>query len=342
MELKFWKVNCGDAISVRYLGIDNKYMNLLIDSGYIGTYKATIREELREIQARKEQVDLWILTHTDLDHIGGVTAFIKDNYVLDKNNLIKQFWFNWSDYRIHPSRTKIGAKHGILLRDYLSKWGKLADVDLTNDLPISDLNGLAITLLSPDLLSLEASKILWDKYERKLIKSSLSDHRKSIDELKLSVFDEDDNKWNGSSIAFMATLEDKTVLLLADSHPTIVCAKLRSFGYSSLPEKRLKVDLVKLSHHASKGNTSPELISLLDCSNYVISANGISNSLPNKTTLAWILTNPNRNMEVPVNFYFNHGSEALRKLFSLEDEKKYNFTCKFPEDSESFLKIVVL
>ena len=42
----------------------------------------------------------------------------------------------------------------------------------------------------------------------------------------------------------------------------------------------LKIDYVKVSHHGSKANTNDELLSLLDCNNFIISANGRHHGLP--------------------------------------------------------------
>ena len=55
------------------------------------------------------------------------------------------------------------------------------------------------------------------------------------------------------------------ILLLADSHPSVIVASLRALYYSET--QKLTVDYMKVSHHGSRYNTSPELLSLINCRN---------------------------------------------------------------------------
>jgi glyoxylase-like metal-dependent hydrolase (beta-lactamase superfamily II) len=64
----------GDALSVKFLGEDHKYHNIFIDGGFTRTYRATLREEILKILEADEEIDLFIITHTDQDHISGVLA----------------------------------------------------------------------------------------------------------------------------------------------------------------------------------------------------------------------------------------------------------------------------
>ena len=76
------------------------------------------------------------------------------------------------------------------------------------------------------------------------------------------------------------------MLFLGDSLPADVAAGLRALGYSE--ERPLHVDLVKVSHHGSRHNTSPELLKLIRGERFLISGQGVKGH-PDKETLARII-----------------------------------------------------
>ena len=74
-----------------------------------------------------------------------------------------------------------------------------------------------------------------------------------------------------------------------------------------------------LKFRITVANTNDELLSLLDCNNFIISANGRHHGLPNKKTLARILNNfPSANL------YFNY-PDLIGEIFSSEELKRANF-----------------
>lgn len=100
------------------------FHNIIIDGGTeLGTiYEETLRKILNEIADRKERVDLWIITHIDDDHIGGILRFIHDEVTFNRFDLSKTtFWYNHSiwDYPV-PIATSIlkSLKQGIRLREF--------------------------------------------------------------------------------------------------------------------------------------------------------------------------------------------------------------------------------
>ena len=82
--IKALNVGCGDAIVIRYYGNDEKYHNIIIDGGYMKKYEDTLQPEIEAIRNRKDEcIDLWCITHVDLDHLGGVIKFIRDKKFTD-------------------------------------------------------------------------------------------------------------------------------------------------------------------------------------------------------------------------------------------------------------------
>ena len=77
------------------------------------------------------------------------------------------------------------------------------------------------------------------------------------------------------------------MLFLGDAHNKTIVEHLVDLGYSS--EFKLNVDIMKVSHHGSKHNTSSQLLSMINAKKYIISTNGSRHSLPDKETIARIL-----------------------------------------------------
>ena len=76
-------------------------------------------------------------------------------------------------------------------------------------------------------------------------------------------------------------------LFLGDAHDSTVVDSLSRLGYSE--QKKLKLDLLKVSHHGSEYNTSSKFLGMVCSDRYIISTNGSKHGLPNKRTVARIL-----------------------------------------------------
>lgn len=337
MKIKIWQVGNGDALTVNFTDISGKPRNLFIDSGYMGTYVRTIKIELLAIQKRQEKVDLWVITHTDSDHIGGLEALLIDRSIKNKDALVTQFWFNWSDYSYMPPNPQISIRQGVFLREFLSSLGRLFEEDIIARGEPYDFFGCQIFILSPDRQRLENSKIKWAKTEKVWeISGGRGDYDKTIEELAKQDEEENKDAFNGGSIAFLLVTNGKNMLFLADSYPSVVVASLKGLGYSE--KNRLTAEYVKLSHHGSKGNTSGDLIGILDCGKFIISAGGVTRGLPDKWTLAKILTHPSRDLTKRVEFLFNNDTPQLRSIFAIDKElEKYNMVCTYT--AQTFLEV---
>lgn len=81
----------GDCFLIS-LGEKNK-KHILIDCGYVETYKKFLKKELIKISENGEVIDLMVITHIDQDHILGGIAFLKEN---NENPFItiKEIWHN--------------------------------------------------------------------------------------------------------------------------------------------------------------------------------------------------------------------------------------------------------
>jgi beta-lactamase superfamily II metal-dependent hydrolase len=324
----------GDSICLHFIGNDGKNHHIFIDGGVASTYPRTLKMEVEKVINANETIDLFVITHTDQDHIGGVIQFINDYGDAD---LVDRYWFNYSslDVPLKAHTDEISIWDGIKLRDYLTRKSKLPEQELTSGI-LANLYGAELRILSPTKLALDTYKINWQTKEEEslsLIGVDGDDYELSIDRLSKAMFREDVKLENKISIAFVAEIYEKKILFLADSHPSVIINELEKRGYSK--ENKLHVDYAKLSHHASKFNTSNELLSLLDCQRFIISANGKNRYyLPHKEALARVLCNPERDYSKPIVFIFNYDNHILKKIFTKDELLTYNFSCIHPDEHD--------
>lgn len=175
--------------------------------------------------------------------------------------------------------------------------------------------------VSNDKIFDDAFEIMISKQKCKK-RQKVTDISKTTDPVNdlLSVsFNEDDSASNGSSIAFVIEGNNKRILFLGDSHPSLVCQSLKTYYKSD--EFPIYFDLIKISHHGSFANNSPELLSLIQTDKMIFSTNGKKHGHPDKETIAHIISGGNKNLKL----YFNYSSEPSSLFSNLELQEKYKY-----------------
>lgn len=303
---------------------------ILLDGGPQATFGASPQGELRallnELEAQGKEIDLVILTHVDDDHIGGlIKAFeVKDGLT----KLARKVIFN-SGRLIHEYfKAPIDASKEIQGNFTQSKNTSvtqgntlerlLKDLGIWHEIVIKQgdkksLESCELIFLTPNDDELKKMLKKWEKEQPSPFTSaSKTDWKKSYKELlEQDIFEEDNSTPNGSSISFILKVGEYNFLFLGDAHPTSVIQGLAMQGYdSNLP---IKAEMVKLSHHGSKGNTSAELLNTIDCSSYIVSTDATRHGLPNKITFARIHSK-NSNSAI----FFNYKS-IISSIYSNEE-----------------------
>lgn len=350
IETYIYPAKCGDAARIRFLGTDGLHHNLFIDSGYASTYRDVISKEIAKIEKNGEKIDLWVITHIHDDHIGGAIKYLQDV----GNNLVKDIVQEWlynppresKKINLAQISSKTSISQGDYLYEYLKKNNKILKEDITKSTHAKNLFGLKMKFLSPSKLKLNE---LRDKYSTPYLpieriendeistfaKSKTSDYDIKVESFDFNNWQEDSSIENGSSISMLIEYESHKSLWLADSHPNDIVLELKKSGYS--PKNKIKCNVVKVSHHGSIGNTNSELLSLLNCTNYIITSNGENRyNLPAKETIARILRNFNRDNSIRYTIHFPHDNSTLRSIFSVDDSdifKKWNFSIKYSSNS---------
>ena len=360
MEIKFYQAECGDAAKIRFLGTDQKYHNIIVDSGYERTFRHVLADEIKEIETQKEAIDLWVISHIHDDHIGGVTSYIKSIKLGEIDDAVNSWFYNVPRVQKLPNSVATSSiseaksiSQGDLLLEYLSK-KRVRIQDITNDAKVKEFYGLRISILSPDTSTLAKLRLKYSErtieMERNEIDSvSLAkaapkhDYHLPLDKFDLKKWNEDDSIENRSSIAFITEFENKRILWLADAHPSVIVTKLKELGYSK--SKQIKCDWVKVTHHGSRGNNSDELFEMISCENYLLSANGENiHCLPTKECISRILNNAQRPHDSHYRFFFTYKSKLLLSMFDVDGVdvfNRFNFSMHFPMNGDKMINVLI-
>ena len=336
MKVNFLEANNGDCILVSY-EYDGYKKNIMIDSGVSKTYEykigrlkkeGSLKKVILDLQEKDQNIDLLIITHVDDDHIGGILKYFASNDY--DSNLIKKVWFNSgrliNEYFQRNSEnqneqevnefdtTNTSISQGVTFESKIeSIWDKRL---IKSSLEEINEQGIKFKILSPNDEKLKKLLTKWEKEAVSSLTSSETDYDKTIEYLTESdEFKEDQSIHNGSSVAFILEILDKKMLFLGDAHPSTIIEKLIEDGISE--NNKLKLDFVKLSHHASKANTSYELLKLIDCKKFIVLTDGSFHGLPNKVTFSRIF-NINNDSEL----YFNY-PHLIDEVFSNEEKSSY-------------------
>lgn len=333
-KIYFLPVKYGDAFIIECDRGDAHGL-VVVDGGPTGC-GYILQNKLKELGIP----DLMVLTHYDDDHIGGILQLV-DTCLDDNTAPAKEIWANCAGYvdvakdkyttaaqgvKLAVKLDELKGKHGMAWRDHLSEGYK------------SDLPFASIEVVSPTEAIMKMAIKKQEEEGKQLLKAAprnTDDLAKPLDELVKDIpqkpnLKNDSELANASSIAFILTCDNLSILMLGDSYPQNVEKYLREVkGYSE--EKPLVVDFVKVSHHGSKNNTSNGLLDIIQCDKFIISTNGGKghSKHPDRTAIAHILCHPKRNMDRKVHLYFNHNMDLIETNgapFLKEGEgEKWNF-----------------
>lgn len=205
-------------------------------------------------------------------------------------------------------------------------------------------DGISLTLLSPRPGDLAALARLWrrellsvgvpsdlvdgaafeESFERMLERESdLADApddeateisaRELTEPPPASDFREDRSPPNGSSMAFLLEVGEKRALFLGDAHPSTIAAHLRQ-----LTETPVDLAVLKVSHHGSKKNTSPDFCSTFRTAHALISTDGSKHGHPDIETLLWLVST-----QLGITLHFNYPSAASEAISNPDLIRRY-------------------
>lgn len=347
LRVRAIQVEHGDSLLVSY-GIDNKLYHLLVDGGPSGSLR-TVIEVLKDtcIDGRT-RLEVLVVTHYDLDHIQGVIELLEEvPGWLD----IGEVWFNGHHHLI-PSDI-LGTREGDRLTKLICSLGiswntSFRDQDsiqsgtaiLQSSKVVSLPGGLEVRVLSPDHDGLMALAKHWTdpaapvqdsrSTPRDLLGRSESWPPRRFALNGSSIFIPDTSIPNRSSIALLLTFDKKRVILAADAFSSVIERGLAVH----LPGKE-PVDLLKVSHHGSKGNTRKSLLDMLRCRKFLISTSGKIHQHPDHALME-LLVASHDSPEI----FFNY-SQGWPGNWRIRPANWPDFQARYPKDGERFVDVLL-
>ena len=354
IEIDFLPAKYGDCLWIEY-GDDSMKHRILIDGGTART-RYEIRRKLRALPEDQRHFELLIVTHIDNDHIAGILGLLKED---ELGFTVDEIWFNGWPHLPGNDIESFSADQGELLSSAILKHGipwnatfGKKTILAGDSLPQIVLpGGMKLTVLSPATEHLEELKEHWEDEIRKanLVPgygleveedAEIDEDEESFDvssfpdvpRLARLPFEEDTSAGNGSSIALLAEYGDKVMLLCGDAFPSQLVLAL-----DKISSGKIKLDLCKISHHASSHNTSPELLQKLDCKQWVVSTNGSIFKHPKEVTIARVLDAVGDGCHL----IFNYRSKYNKIWDHHYLKAKYQYMTSYPPEGQEGIKIKV-
>ena len=141
---------------------------------------------------------------------------------------------------------------------------------------------------------------------------------------------------NGSSIAFLAEYAGKSCLFLADAHMKTVCASIRRLLAPG--QDALRVDAVKLAHHGSRNNLTPEFMQLVDAEHFLFSSNGDKFKHPDAQAVQAVIHGARRKPTL----WFNYRSAFNERWEAGSQAANAAYATRYPEPGAAGITVPLL
>lgn len=340
----------------------NHTVTVLIDGGPYQTFEKHLKPALLKLPLNGK-LDLMVLSHIDNDHIIGLLDLleeIKTERERGKKELLRinKIWHNsfkdllelsvepknlisntFADQNIVKNKN-IG--YSLIMKGFqqgtdLTKLAKFLKIPINPDfgniivvdekLRSVNLNDIAIILLGPTKKNVDKLQKEWnDWYKKKKTTDSISGIIRILDK----------SVPNLASIAFLAELNNKKILFTGDGVGQDI-VEILSKNAMLDSNGKFYVDILKVPHHGSERNVTPEFFNTVNAEFYVISANGRDDN-PSLNTLKWIIETKNTAKRTK-KIILTNMTLNVKKVLKRYDRIKFNYECIILEKKCNFLTI---
>ena len=331
----------GDAFVVHAYKGDNT--GIIVIDGGPDQSRIAVNRKLSSFQC----IDLMILTHYDHDHISGINTYVSQ-HLNDEIFPIKEVWANCAKSISISAGSNVSFTEASTLADVLEDVKKRNNGFLwRSDVVCGQWHHLEyadIYVIGPSSEIREKCQL---KYEAET-KTDVSDVKNDNSNKKLEGLAKNfkikpsvsnpHHLVNMDSIAILLKCDGIKALFLGDTFPCVIADHLKILADSE--GGKLKLDVVKMSHHGSRNNVSNEMLDMLDCNNYIVSTNGgMGNSYhPDRESIANLLLHPNRSKDIKLNVLLNYRMDEIENrvgcLLTKEEKEQYN--CELIDNISKF------
>jgi len=342
---------------------------VLIDGGPYQTFEKHLKPTLQRLPVNSK-LDLVVLSHIDNDHIIGLVDLleeIRDQRENGTKELVKisKLWHNsFNDLFQIDEDANSFLKNSFLTLNFKSKGEQkktesfITSIIMKGFQQATDLTSLAKSLKIP--INPDFHKLVLVENAPKIIKFKditfriLGPTKKNLDKLRdewkdwlkkkklnqnlefdlLQILDK--SIPNLSSIMLLAECKNKKILFSGDGLGDDIVEVLSK---NAILDKQGKyhVDILKVPHHGSDRNISPEFFNTVNADYYVISANGRDDN-PSVDTIKWIIESRNKRIKSK-KIVFTNNTPNIVKILKEYDQKEYDYECIFLEGKQDFLTL---
>lgn len=259
IKLRAFDAGAGDSLLVT-----SDSAAILIDGGESGAFDSHIAAEL----AAGAPLDLVVVTHWDRDHILGIRdLYLREDLAAVRAPVVRFNHFtptmSSAEPGFGPSSVEDGSNLVGLLR---SRDVAVRDASAGESISFDDLE---LRVLGPSQDLLEDAEDEWNEHIAELGQAEVGLMA------AMAAVEEDDSPTNRASITTLVRAPDgpPLALLTGDATGSDLLDQLVAAGL--IPEGgSLHIPVIKVQHHASERNVSPEFVERVTADHYIISANG--------------------------------------------------------------------
>lgn len=354
MRVSMLPARHGDCLWIEW-GSEGAARRILVDGG---TPSSLDRLRAR-IPPEGCHFELLVITHVDADHLGGVLRLLTH---LPDNVTFGDIWFN--GWKHLPTDDELGPPEGEMVSAVIEKrklpWNKAfrggaATLKADGSFRAKELaDGMRVTLLSPSREELRHLRPKWERTVREagirpgssedalaelghreelpadLLGDETIDPERAADEPFVS----DDSEANGSSIVLLLEQDGARLLLCGDAFPSLVTPAIERLARQR-EELRLRLDALKISHHASRKNINNGLLGAIECPRYLVSTNGAHYKHPHATALSRVVVHGGDEKTL----CFNYRSDQTRPWNRARLKKRFDYDVEWPPAGKEGLTV---
>jgi hypothetical protein len=164
-----------------------------------------------------------------------------------------------------------------------------------------------------------------------------------VEALAQRPFREDASVANGSSIAFLAEIEGRSLLIGGDARTRVLVESIKRLLIERADEPRghprLPVSLFVVPRGGSRSSVSKELLELIACDRYVFATSGARYRNPNQEAIARVIAFGGNNSTTGLRLIFNYRSTANSVCDDKQLQTRYHYEAIYPEEGRSGIRI---